>query len=290
MGSFDGVHKGHQHFLQQLVDLAHVKNKESVLLTFWAHPRVVLQPHKKLFLLSTLDERIRLLEKTGIQHLIILPFTKELAAYTSCDFLNKILINSLKISTLLLGFNHTFGRNGERNIDKLQACSGKQNLEIKRIEALQQNEIKISSTKIREALQSGDIATANSYLGYSYSIEGEVVSGKQIGNSIGFPTSNIQLSESYKLIPAKGVYAVWVHYRQKKYAGMLNIGTRPTFEDGRNEQSIEVHILDFEKQIYGENLHLTFVKKIRDEQKFTSIELLIRQLEKDRETVLKITL
>jgi riboflavin kinase / FMN adenylyltransferase len=282
-GTFDGVHLGHQKILNRLNEVASSTDGQSVVITFYPHPRSVISPdNQTISLLSTLDEKIELLEKNGVNHLVIIPFTREFSELTSEEFIQKILIETIGTKTLVIGFDHRFGKNREGGFDYLKANKERYGFEIQEIPRHDLENVGISSSKIRKALLEGDVPTADHFLGRNYSITGVIVKGKQLGRTIGFPTANIQVREIAKLIPADGVYAVKVYYQQNEFGGMLNIGNRPTV-DG-TFKTIEVNIFDFDKEIYGENLKVEFIQKIRNEQKFNGLDELKAQISLDKET------
>jgi riboflavin kinase/FMN adenylyltransferase len=286
-GTFDGVHLAHKKIIERLKQIASIKDGETVLITFEPHPRMVLFPDDHgLQLLSTLNEKIHLLEKAGIDHLIILPFTKEFSRQTSEQFIRTILVNKIKTNTLVIGYDHRFGKNREGSFEHLKESSSLYGFEVEEIPEQDIDDIAVSSTKIRKALLNNDIQTAQKYLGNSYSLEGKVVKGKQLGRTIGYPTANIEVENSFKLIPQDGVYAVWVWYNKAKFGGMLNIGNNPTVE-GKG-RSIEVNIFDFEKEIYTEILKIEFVSKLRNEEKFNGLDALKAQLHLDKQNALSI--
>lgn len=286
-GTFDGVHLGHRKILNRLIEVARQTKGESVVITFYPHPRSVISPDNKIVnLLSTLDEKIELLEKSGIQHLVIIPFTREFSELTSEEFIQKILIQTIGTKTLVIGFDHRFGKNREGSFEYLKAHKENYGFEIEEISRQDIENIGVSSSKIRKALQDGDIQLADHFLGRNYSLSGVIVKGKQLGRTIGFPTANIQVREVAKLIPTNGVYAVKVEYKNEEFNGMLNIGNRPTV-DG-TFQTIEVNIFEFDREIYGENLTVEFIKKIRNEQKFNGLDELKAQIAKDKITCTEI--
>jgi riboflavin kinase/FMN adenylyltransferase len=289
IGTFDGVHLGHQKVIAQLKNIARHHKGETVIFTFHTHPRLVTSPNEtNLRLLTTLSEKTTLLEKFGIDHLIIYQFNNEFAQLTYSEFVEKILVNKLKTHCLVVGYDHKFGKNREGGFEYLKQCAEKHQFQIERLEALEVDEESVSSTKIRNALQSGEIEKANQFLGYPFALHGTVVEGKQLGRKIGFPTANIEASDKNKIIPGFGVYAVKVLVGTDKYNGMLNIGTRPTFNNNADNRSIEVNIFDFESDIYGQPVTLEFFGKIRDEQKFSGIESLVKQLKRDKKKALLI--
>ncbi|MGB1247576.1 MAG: bifunctional riboflavin kinase/FAD synthetase [Chitinophagales bacterium] len=287
IGTFDGVHIGHQKLLERINKLAKEKQGESILLTFHPHPRFVVNPDdKSLKLLNTLDEKIALLEKYGIDNLVVAPFSREFSQMPAIEYVKDFLVNNFSPDTIVIGYDHHFGRNRSGNIDLLNEYQSIFNYTIEEISKETLADIGISSTKIRHALQEGKVSLAAQLLGHTYSLEGFVIKGKQIGRTIGFPTANIRTEVHYKLIPKNGVYAVEVIYDNTRYKAMLNIGNRPTFE-GTNK-SIEVHIFDFDDIIYGEKIKVEFVKHLRDEQKFDSVDLLKNQLNQDKISALNI--
>ncbi len=282
IGTFDGVHFGHQKIIEKLVAEAKVAKKKSVLLTFFPHPRMVLQKEASIELLNTIEERAFLLEKTGLDYLIIHPFSKEFSRKTALEFVRDILVNQLNISKLIIGYDHHFGKNREGNITQLTEYSHVYDFKVEEILAQDIDSVAVSSTKIRKALASGNLKTANKYLGYNFMLNGTVVNGKQLGGKIGFPTANLDVKESYKLIPKTGVYAVKSIIENKVVYGMMNIGSRPTVNG--NHQTIEVHFFDFNQDLYTQNLTIELLYFLRDEEKFDSVESLIHQLKKDEET------
>ncbi len=287
VGTFDGVHLGHKKILDVLVKEAEKINGEPVVLTLYPHPRKILDPSfKDLFLLNTLEEKAELLEKAGIKHLIIYPFTRDFASLTSCDFIEKILFNKLNVRKLIVGYDHRFGKDRQGNINILKKCTQPFNIDILKVDAFTLNNKKVSSTTIRNALLSGKIENANTCLGYDYFISGKVISGNKIGRTIGFPTANIEIHEE-KLIPENGVYAVKVLISEKEYAGMLNIGSRPTVNTEKN-LTVEVHIFDFQEDLYDKNIKIIFKHFIREEQKFPDKQALKQQLIKDKKEVLSL--
>jgi riboflavin kinase/FMN adenylyltransferase len=280
-GTFDGVHLAHKKIIERLKQIASIKNGETVLITFEPHPRIVLFPNDNgLQLLSTLNEKIHLLEKTGIDHLIVLPFTKEFSRQTSEQFIRDFLVNKLKTNTLVIGYDHRFGKNREGSFEHLKESSDLYGFEVEEIPEQDIDDVAVSSTKIRQALLNNDIKTAKKYLGNNYSIEGKVIKGKQLGRTIGYPTANIEIENSLKLIPQDGVYAVWVWYNKGKFGGMLNIGNNPTVSN--KVRSIEVNIFNFDKEIYDEELKIEFEIKLRNEEKFNGLDELKNQLYKDK--------
>jgi riboflavin kinase/FMN adenylyltransferase len=289
IGTFDGLHKGHQLILNKLKKIAARLNGESVVFTFYPHPRIVTAPDESsLRLLTTKEEKIELFRKQGIDHLVIYPFDREFAALSYSEFVKKILVDRMRTECLVVGYDHKFGKNREGGFEYLKKCALKYNFRIERMDALSAEGENISSTLIRAALQNGDIKKANQYFGHQFSLHGTVVEGKQLGRKMGFPTANIEASDKYKIIPGYGVYAVTVEVDGRKFKGMLNIGTRPTFNKNADNRSIEVNIFDFSENIYQRKITINFVAKIRDEKKFPGIESLVEQLKKDRKKALQL--
>lgn len=283
-GTFDGVHLGHKKILSQLVQTAHKVGGESVLLTFSPHPRLVLQPDVELQLLTSLEEKIGLLEQTGLDHLIIHPFTKEFSRTPSLEFVREILVNQLGVKQLVIGYDHHFGRNREGSFHHLKEFGPIYGFEVEEIPALDIDAVNISSTKIRTALIEGNVELATTYLGHPYIIGGEVIKGDQIGRSIGFPTANLDINFQHKLIPADAVYAGYVRLNGEHHKAMANIGRRPTV--GSNRRSVEIHLLDFEGDLYGQHLHFAVGHRLRDVMNFKSLDALKTQLTLDKEDAL----
>ncbi|AMM52042.1 riboflavin biosynthesis protein RibF [Rufibacter sp. DG15C] len=285
-GTFDGVHVGHQKILSRLTETARQHNGQSVVLTYWPHPRTVLNPNDtSLRLLSTIEERIEALENYGVDYLLILPFTKEFAQLSSEEYIQQILLNTLHTKKLVIGYDHHFGRNREGNFDYLQQNAARYGFVVEEIPRQDIEEVGVSSSKIRTALEKGEVETAHKYLGRPYTITGTVVKGKQLGRTIGYPTANLEVKDALKLIPAQGVYAVLVNTPQGQYKGMLNIGVNPTVDDS-GKQTIEVHIFDFNGDLYGQDITLLFIGYIRPELKFDGLEALTQQLHQDQESAL----
>jgi riboflavin kinase/FMN adenylyltransferase len=285
IGTFDGVHLGHQKIITQINEEAKIIGGESVLITFYPHPRMVLQPEShNLKLLQTQSEKLSKLEKLGLQNVIEIPFTIDFANLSAIAFVQDILVKTLNISKIVIGHDHQFGKDREGNIKFLKSISLTFNFEVIEIPPLVIHDINISSTKIRNAIKDGEITKVSEYLGESYSLSGTVVKGKQLGRMLGFPTANIELNNNYKLVPRFGVYAVEVMVLGIKYFGMANIGLRPTINDGLGE-TIEVHIFDFSTDIYNQSVKVFFHYKIREELKFENKEQLINQLHQDEKTI-----
>jgi len=283
-GTFDGVHVGHITILERLKEIANSVGGETVLLTFFPHPRMVLFSDNDLKLITSQHEKIDLLRKAGVDHLIIHPFSKAFSRLSSVEFVRDVLVNKIGTSRLVIGYNHHFGRNREGSFEHLKEYGPVYGFQVEEICAQDVDAVSVSSTKIRKALDSGDLKTAKVYLGHHFQLSGTVVAGENLGNKIGFPTANIQVLDVHKLIPANGVYAVRVLVREKEYLGMLNIGNRPTVKG--ISKTIEVHIINFNASIYGEEITVVFEGWIRKEQKFKNIEALQCQLLKDKQIVL----
>jgi riboflavin kinase / FMN adenylyltransferase len=286
-GTFDGVHLGHRKILGHMRNIALKTRGETVILTFYPHPRTVLFPDDTgLKLLTTQEEKMKLLESQGVDHVIVVPFTKEFSRISSLDFVREILVSRLGTKKLVIGYNHHFGRNREGSFEHLKEFGPLYGFEVEEIPALDVDQIEVSSTKIRKALESGNIEMANAFLGYNYGLSGMVIEGTKTGRVLGFPTANLSIAEKFKLIPGNGVYAVKSIYKGKELLGMANIGIRPTF--GGKTLQIEAHFFDFNDNLYGEEINLGFIKKIRDEKKFSSAEALKTRLENDKAEALEI--
>ncbi len=287
-GTFDGVHLGHQKMLAKLINEARQTDSESVLLTFYPHPRMVLNPDDHdLKLLTSPEEKYLLLSEMGLDHLIIQPFDNEFSSISAHHYIRDILIGNLGVKKIIAGYDHRFGKNREGNFDTLVEMSEIFEYQVEQISARELNEVKISSTKIRNALLAGDVATAENYLGRSYQISGKIVAGKKLGSQLGFPTANLEVIYPFKLIPKNGVYVVRVNVNEKMVDGILNIGVRPTVSESNNT-SIEVHLIDWYGDIYGTEITLIFVDRLRDECKFENREELIKQLHIDKQNAIKI--
>ena len=280
LGTFDGVHKGHKYVLKRMNEIAKKEGGESVLLTFYPHPRHVLQPEdQKLKLLNTIEEKIKELEKSGIQHFVIHEFTKDFSRTKSVNFIRDLLVNKLKMKHMVVGYDHHFGRNREGSYNELKELSELYNFKLEQIPPQDESEVTVSSTKIRKLLSNGSVEKANAYLGYNYLINGIVVKGNEIGRTIAYPTANILIENKWKLIPCDGVYIVKVFLKNKQYFGMLNIGNKPTLNNSKH--SLEVHIFDFSDDVYDSDIKVEFLKRIRDEKQFDSLEDLQGQLKID---------
>lgn len=286
IGTFDGVHLGHRRVIEQVKSTAARIGGESVLLTFFPHPRMVLFPNTQQLLLTTEEEKTALIRNLGIDHLIIHPFTREFSMLSSAQFIEQILVKGLRTKKLVIGYDHHFGKDREGSFENLRNSGPNFGFEVEEIPAHEADNIKVSSTRIRHALDAGEVEVANNLLGYPYRLTGTVVKGQQLGRKLGYPTANIISPEPYKLIPGNGVYAVNVLSAGKRLSGMMNIGVRPTV-DGLHRTS-EVNIFDFDADIYGESLTVEFVKWVRGEQKFAGLEELKTQLSADKIAVQKI--
>lgn len=280
IGTFDGVHLGHQKIIERLIATAKDRKSESVILTFFPHPRMVLQDQNEIRLLNTINERKELLKKSGLENLIVHPFDKEFSRLTAEDFVKNILVEKLKVDKIIIGYDHRFGRNRTADINDLIEFGSEYNFEVEQISAKEIQDTSVSSSKIRTALNEGNIELANQYLGYSYFLTGVVQKGKQLGRTIGFPTANLKIEEQYKLIPKQGAYIVACELNVTKVYGMMNIGTNPTVNG--NNQSIEIHFLDFDGDLYNQQIKVELLSYIRAEQKFESVNQLQKQLEKDK--------
>jgi len=288
IGTFDGVHLGHRKVIDQLNRIADSVGGESVVFTFYPHPRLVVSASESnLRLLSSFAEKASLLEKAGVDHLVVYPFTIDFAELTYDQFIKRILIDKLHLHTLVLGHDHRLGKNREGTYDNVVSLAQTLSFGVEKIDTFLVDQVDISSSKIRTALQKGDVEKATRYLGYPYSLKGTVVEGNKIGRQMGFPTANLVSGDPFKLIPLEGVYAVTVLVDGVFYRGMLNIGFRPTLEMNADHRTIEVNIFDFDQDIYQKEITLFFHYKIRSEQKFESIEKLKLQLIQDRDHIMK---
>jgi riboflavin kinase/FMN adenylyltransferase len=284
LGTFDGVHIGHRKILEKVTQNTEDGKQESLVLTFFPHPRMVLQGQSEVRLLNTISEKIDLLEKTGIENLVIHPFDEKFSKLTAQEFVKTVLVDKFHIQKIIIGHDHRFGKDRTANIDDLIAFGKQYDFEVEQISVQEINAISISSTKIRNALMEGNMALANEYLGYEYFLTGTISKGKQLGRTIGFPTANLQIEENYKLIPRNGVYVVKSTFNKKNIYGMMNIGFNPTVA-GEN-LSIEVHYFDFDADLYDQEIRVSILKYLRPEQKFGSVDLLKEQLNKDKDSAL----
>ena len=279
IGTFDGVHLGHKAIIKRVVETARKEHLDSVLLTFFPHPRRVLQKDLDIKLLNTLHEKKELLEKLGLDHLVVHPFTQEFSRLTAVEFVRDILVNQLNIKKVIIGYDHRFGRNRTATIEDLREFGKTHSFDVEEISAQELNEVAISSTKIRTALEMGNIEVATNFLGYHYSLSGTIVHGKQIGKKIGYPTANLNVDDTSKLVPKNGVYLVQSVIDQKKYFGLTSIGTNPTV--GGKERTIETYFMDFKEEIYGTKIKLEFITHIRNEETFNSLDELKKAIEND---------
>lgn len=286
IGTFDGVHIGHQKIIEKLIQETKNSNCESLILTFFPHPRMILHKKSPIKLLNTISEKSSLLEKMGLENLIIHPFDKEFSNLSAEDFVKTILVDSLNIKKIIIGYDHRFGKNRDANIEDLIAFGRKYSFEVEQISAQEIDSVSVSSTKIRDAIANGTMAVANEYLGYDYLLSGKIIKGKQLGSTIGFPTANIKIEENYKLIPKNGVYVVKSHLQGKTVFGIMNIGFNPTVNG--EYLSIEVHFLDFNADLYNTQISVSVIARIRDEEKFTSLDLLKTQIQKDKNYAISI--
>jgi len=280
IGTFDGVHLGHQKILKSVISVAKQKGLTSTVLTLFPHPRMVLNKDVNIQMLNTIEERIALMKTYGIDQVFVKQFTKEFSQLSAEQYVRQILVKELQANTIIIGYDHHFGKNRSANIEDLKAFSKRYNFEVQEINALTVNHVNISSTKIRTALSDGNVTLANEYLGYNYCLTGQVVEGKKLGRTLGFRTANIHIDATYKLIPKDGVYVVTSTQNGQTLFGMMNIGQNPTVENAAS--SIEVHFFDFNKDLYGQNISIKLLKRLRDEQHFKSLEALKLQLKQDR--------
>lgn len=289
IGTFDGVHLGHREVIAELIQISRETGGESVVLTFSPHPRMVVTPQEDTIrLLSTLEEKIVLLEELGLDHLVVYPFTKEFAALSYTAFVEEILVGKMNIHKLITGYDHKFGHDRQGDFHALTELGLQFGFEVEQLSPLLVENVAVSSTRIRQALEAGDMQKANHFLGYSYLLKGVVIEGRRLGRDLGFPTANILPVDSHKMIPTDGVYAVYVNVEGSRYRGMLNVGTRPTVNSNVDHRSIEVNIFDFDKDIYHKDISVNFVERIREEKKFENLARLIEQLNEDKTSALRI--
>ncbi len=284
LGTFDGIHKGHKKIISKLISDSKKSNLRSIILTFFPHPRNIVSS-QKIKSINTIDEKIEIFSELELDELIIQDFNKSFSNMSAEEFV-KLLVDNLNLKKIIVGYNHRFGKNRSADINILKDFSLKYDFEVLEIKAFEVDKIKISSTKIRNAINEGNIDICNNYLGYNFNINGIVVKGKSIGKSIGFPTANINVIEEYKIIPKNGVYLARCFLDRNEYYGMMNIGFKPTF--GSNKKTIEINIFGFDKDLYGKNIRIEFLKYIRDEIKFDNAEILQNQLNIDRENCVKL--
>lgn len=281
IGTFDGVHYGHQKIIKRLCELAKSTGGESVILTFFPHPRMIIDPENQdLKLINTIEEKIKILSELGVDHLIITPFTRDFSNLSPADYIKNILVDTIGIKQLIVGYDHRFGKDRKGGLQELEMLSKQFDYKIEEIAEQDVDDVGVSSTKIRKALLNGEVALAANYLGYNFSIHGRVIKGDKIGRTIGFPTANIFLEETYKLIPSDGIYAVTIDMGNESYKGMAYIGQRPTING--MTRNIEVNIFDFNKEIYGQYITMTFLEFLRHDVKFTGLETLKIQLHQDK--------
>ena len=285
IGTFDGVHIGHRKILEKVINRAKNSNLKSAVLTFFPHPRMVLQKDANIKLLNTIDEKKFILEKMGLDILVIHPFTKEFSRLSATEFVRDLLVNKLKSKNVIIGYDHRFGRNRNANITDLIAFGNALDFSVEEVPAQEIDEVCVSSTKIRRALENGDIETANDYMGYEYMLTGTIKKGKGLGRKIHFPTANVHIEETYKLIPKNGSYIIKSHIEGADVFGMMNIGYNPTVNG--TSKTIEVHFFDFDADLYDKNLQIDLLSRLRDEQKFDSLDELKLQLAKDKEKSLQ---
>ncbi len=289
IGIFDGVHQGHVEILRRIRELAAVYNGESVVITLWPHPRFVLQPeNKELRLLSTLDEKTELIARHGIDNLIILPFDLNLANITYDRFVSDYLVGKIGARHVVVGFNHHFGKDRKGTFENLQISAREHGIKAERLEQVIIDNTHVSSSGVRHMIEEGRIGAANSILGYPYFIQGNVVEGIKLGRKLGYPTANILLSEPKKLLPRNGVYAVMAKIDERVCKGMLSIGLRPTIDLPERNRTVEVNLFDFEGDLYGKHIRISFLEWLRCEKKFDSLQELKEQITKDKEEILKI--
>lgn len=280
-GTFDGVHLGHQTILKRLSEIALRQNGQSVVITFHPHPRIVLNPNdNSLELLNTLDERIQRLELAGVDHLLVIPFDKAFASLSSKEFISQVLVDGVRTKRLVIGYDHHFGKNREGSFENLSKMGPVYGFDVEEIPAKDIDEVAISSSRIRRALHSGDVETANTLLGYNYPFQGDVIEGNKLGRTIGFPTANVKIPEQLKLIPKIGVYAVVTKIDGRTVKGMMNIGVKPTVSE-ENVKGVEVNLFDWNEDIYGKCIQIALISRIRDEIKFNGIAELQAQLMDD---------
>ena len=282
IGTFDGVHIGHQKIIKRLVTIAKEQDLQALVLTFFPHPRTVVQNDSNIKLINTIDEKAKQLEAIGVNHLVVKKFTKVFSRLTALEYVRDILVNKLKVKHIIVGYDHHFGRNRAANIEDLREYGDFYGFEVTEIKSQEIDDVAVSSTKIRNALNQGNIQLANKFLGYNYSLSGIVTKGKGIGSTINFPTANIYIKESYKLIPRHGVYLAKSFINESEFFGMINIGNNPTVSDNDKHIHIEIHFFNFNHDLYGEKIDVELLDYIRSEIKFSSIDSLKEQLVKDK--------
>ena len=284
IGTFDGVHLGHKKIIHKLIDNASANDLKATILTFFPHPRTVLQQHSDLKMITTMEEKQYILKEAGLDYLMVHPFTKEFSRLSALEFVRDILVEKLRVKKIIIGYDHRFGRNRTATVKDLIEFGELFNFDVEQISAEEINEVAISSTKIRNALIEGDIETANKYLGYEFMLNGTITKGKGLGRTIDFPTANLQIDDPYKLIPKNGVYIVNSILNGHTVNGMMNIGFNPTVNG--TQKTIEVHFFNITEDLYGQQIQVNILKRLRDEQRFESLDILKKQLEKDRENAL----
>lgn len=282
IGTYDGVHFGHRKIISRLCDLARSNGGESVILTFFPHPRLIIDPENQdLKMINTVEEKAEMLEKLGVDHLIITPFTRDFSNLSPDEYIREILVETIGLKNLIVGYDHRFGKNRSGGMKELLESATKYGFEVEQIDEQDINDVAVSSTKIRESLLSGNVALAATYLGYPFSLYGPVIKGDKIGRTIGFPTANIFIEQAYKLIPSDGIYAVTISMDDQNYRGMAYIGQRPTING--MTRNIEVNIFDFDREIYGQYIKMNFMEFLRHDVKFTGLEALKLQLQQDKD-------
>ena len=286
IGTFDGVHIGHQKIISNLVATAKKEDLCGIVLTFFPHPRIVLQKDNQMKLIDTLEEKRKIIESLGVEVLIIQPFTLHFSRMTATEYTRDILVNSLNISRLIIGYDHRFGRNRKATVQDLKEFGEQYKFTVDEIPAQDIESIAISSTKVRNAIISGEMKKANQFLGRPFSVSGKIVKGDEIGRKIGYPTANLEIEEDYKLQPQNGVYLIQCHWDNQKYFGMMNVGKRPTVSGKKNQ--IETYFFNFEGDLYGKKLKIDLLEKIRDEKKYKSLEILRNQLGIDKNSCQKL--
>ena len=279
IGTFDGVHIGHQKIIDRLIDVAKKNHLESAILTFFPHPRMVLQKEVGIKLINTIEERKKIIKSKGVDHLVVYPFTKEFSRLTAREYVEQILVKKLNAKKIIIGYDHRFGRNRNANIQDLKELGKTFGFTVEEISKQDIEDVAVSSTKIRKAIEEGNIEKANTFLGNPFSLNGKVIKGKSLGKTLGFPTANLEIKEDYKIIPKSGVYIVKAHLDNKWVFGMMNIGTNPTV--GGDKQTIETYFLDFSQDLYGQELSIQILKRIRDEIKFGDVDQLIEAMNND---------
>jgi len=280
IGTFDGVHIGHRKIIKRIVESAENSALESAVLTFFPHPRMVLQKEVGIELINTIEERKQILENTGIDHLIVHPFTRAFSRLTAQEYIEEVLVKKLQAKKVIIGYDHRFGRNRNADIEDLKKYGEKYGFEVEEISKQDVDEVAVSSTKIRKALQEGDVEKANTYLGSNFLLTGTIVKGKGLGKDLGFPTANLKIEETYKLIPKTGVYVVKSLIDDQEFFGMMNIGYNPTV--GGSEKTIETYFFNLDKNLYGKKLQIEMLKRIREEKKFSRVEELIKAMKEDQ--------